>query len=330
MNGSCLKFVSPIEDAISRVRFAPGSNNLLISSWDSNLRLYDVDRGILRLQVSSEAALLDCCFENESVCLASGCDGSVVRYDVHSEAQHLIGKHDDLATCVEYSIETGEILSAGWDKKVRSWDPRITDAIRPYKDVGDVVKSMSISSNNLMIAVGKSVLLYDMRYFDQPIQFKESCKEFQIKCVRSFSDSKGFAAGSIDGRVALEIIQPSLLLDKGYAFRCYPKSKDGKKYLCAVNDITFRPGVIGTFVTGSSDGYVIGWNAQAKKRQFELPRHPNSVAGLSYNYSGQLLAVASSHTYQEAKEREEEPQIFVHAMDDEYIASMSTGSSARK
>lgn len=35
MDGSCLSFKNPIRDAISRIRFAPTSNNLLISSWDS-------------------------------------------------------------------------------------------------------------------------------------------------------------------------------------------------------------------------------------------------------------------------------------------------------
>ncbi|KAI3513737.1 hypothetical protein L1887_21076 [Cichorium endivia] len=36
LNGNCLQFEeNPIEDAISRIRFAPASNNLLISSWDT-------------------------------------------------------------------------------------------------------------------------------------------------------------------------------------------------------------------------------------------------------------------------------------------------------
>lgn len=33
-----------------------------------------------------------------------------------------------------------------------------------------------------------------------------------------------------------------------------------------------------------------------------MPRFENSIAALSYNRGGQLLAVASSHTYQEANE----------------------------
>uniref|UniRef100_A0A7N0TC37 Mitotic checkpoint protein BUB3 n=1 Tax=Kalanchoe fedtschenkoi TaxID=63787 RepID=A0A7N0TC37_KALFE len=330
MKAPCLKFENPIQDAISRIRFAPTSNNLLISSWDSNLRLYDVDKAVLRLQVPVEAALLDCCFEDEAVCLTSACDGFVTRYDVQDETKQLLGKHEDLATCVECSIATRQIFSAGWDKKILSWDPRISGAIRPPTYVDAEVRSMSVSSTNLMIAVGKSVLIYDLRYFNHPVQAKKSCMDFHIRCLRSFSDSKGFAAGSIDGRVALDTVQSSELLDKGYAFHCNPKSKDGKKYLCAVNDIAFNPGAFGTFVTGSNDGHVIGWNAQSKKRQFEMPRYANSVAGVSYNFNGQLLAVASSHAYHEAKEIEEEPKIFVHAMDEGFIASMSAGSSARK
>lgn len=35
----------------------------------------------------------------------------------------------------------------------------------------------------------------------------------------------------------------------------------------------------------------------------KLPRYSNSVASLAFNHTGELLAVASSHTYQEAKEK---------------------------
>uniref|UniRef100_A0A7N0VJ24 Uncharacterized protein n=1 Tax=Kalanchoe fedtschenkoi TaxID=63787 RepID=A0A7N0VJ24_KALFE len=242
MHGPCLKFEDPIRDAISRIRSAPTSNNLLISSWDSNLRLYDVDNVVLRLQVPGEAALLDCCFEDEAFCLTSASDGFVTRYDVHSKTKQLLGKHDDLATCVECSIETGQILSAGWDRKILSWDPRIIDTIRPPVYVDAKVKAMSVSSTNLMIAVGKSVLVFDLRYFHQPVQAKESRMDFHIRCLRSFSDSKGFAAGSIDGLVALETVQSSELLDKGYVFLLLSEVQRWKKYLCAVNDIAFQPG----------------------------------------------------------------------------------------
>ncbi|AES78544.1 mitotic checkpoint protein BUB3, putative [Medicago truncatula] len=63
-----LKLLIPISDAIFIIQFAPNSNNLLISSWDSNLRLCNLDASVDRLEANSEAALLDCCFsEDDSV-----------------------------------------------------------------------------------------------------------------------------------------------------------------------------------------------------------------------------------------------------------------------
>jgi cell cycle arrest protein BUB3 len=43
------------------------------------LRLYDADAGALRFTSESEAAFLDCCFEDESAAFACGSDGSVRR-----------------------------------------------------------------------------------------------------------------------------------------------------------------------------------------------------------------------------------------------------------
>ncbi|BAF13249.1 Os03g0758700 [Oryza sativa Japonica Group] len=68
-----------VAGAASRLRFAPSSNHLLVSSWDSGLRLYDADACELRMEAKSEAALLDCCFQDEAVALTGGSDGSITR-----------------------------------------------------------------------------------------------------------------------------------------------------------------------------------------------------------------------------------------------------------
>ncbi|XP_050945983.1 mitotic checkpoint protein BUB3.3-like [Cucumis melo] len=78
-NRVLLDFQIPIQDAVSTLQFAPLSNNLLVSSWDSILRLYDVDNCTLRLELTSEAALLDCCFQNESLALSAASDGCIRR-----------------------------------------------------------------------------------------------------------------------------------------------------------------------------------------------------------------------------------------------------------
>ncbi|KAL8533714.1 hypothetical protein ACS0TY_009927 [Phlomoides rotata] len=329
MDRSCVNLNDPIQDAISRVRFAPTSNNLLISSWDSSLRLYDVDQCELRLEApTGGAALLDCCFESESVALSANSDGSIFRYDMRLGNIKAVGNHDDIATCVEYSEETCQVITAGWDKKVKFWDARSASS-RCLNNLGTEVESMSLSGLSLMVALNSSVHVYDLRYLYGPVQAKEHAMDIRIKCVRSNLDIEGFVVGSADGKVSLKYLGESNTENAGYAFKCYPKNR-GRHHVVVVNDIAFRPSVRGVIVTGDNEGYATVWDVLNRKRLMELPRFPNSIASLNFNHGGQLLAIASSYTYKEATEREELPQIFIDHINEEHIKSAITSSSSKR
>ncbi|GAB4840075.1 hypothetical protein Ancab_020784 [Ancistrocladus abbreviatus] len=339
MRGTGLSFENPIQDAISRLRFAPRSNNLLISSWDSVLRLYDVDDCKLRLEAGNEAALLDCCFQDESVAYSAGSDGSVCRYDLQSGTHYTIGNHDDSATCIEYSDETCQLFTTGWDRKIMHWDSRASKVLECFTCLSSNVDSISLGGVDLCIATGTSVNVYDLRNLDKAAHAVYT--GIRTRCVRSIPHTKGFAVGSVDGRVRVWLPHPSSSEDMGYTFRCHPKSGNGKYHLAAVNDIAFNPQIPGAFITGDYEGYVIAWDSTARKRLFELGRYPNSVASLSYNQEGELLAVASSFTCQEASEDFTEsefvsfnsedlpPEIFMQELGENYIKSASAGSSFR-
>ncbi|KAG5068169.1 hypothetical protein JHK85_000546 [Glycine max] len=248
-----LELEKEIGDAISRTRFAPHSNTLLISSWDSSLRLFDVDASLLRLQAPSQAPLLDCCFQDDAVAFAAASDGLI--------------------------RSAGQLVTSGFDKKLLLWDMHMKKTSLCLRSLDAEVDSMSVSGFNVTVAIGASMLVYDLRYFDQPVESKEAFNGTHLRCVSSIPDAEGFAVGSVDGRVSLQISNPF-----------------------SSNDIS----VSGAFATGDNEGYVTIWDAGSRRRLVELPRYPNSVASLSYNHTGQLLAVASSHTYQEAKEIKEE------------------------
>ncbi|ESQ28308.1 hypothetical protein EUTSA_v10018903mg [Eutrema salsugineum] len=312
MSGNQLEFENPIEDSISRLRFSPESNNLLVSSWDSYLRLYNVEKSSLILELYSGAALLDCCFENESTSYSSGSDGLIRRYGFNAGTVDTIGRHDDVATSVVYSYEKGEVISTGLDEKIKFWDTRQGERLLFSTEVGDAVRCITVSGNNLVVCVEASMHIYDLRNLDQPFQSYESQVEVPIRCVTSVPYSRGYAVGSVDGQVALEFPNMSCSGEMKYTFRCHPKSMKGRLNGACINAIEFSPGGSGTFVTGDNEGYVISWNAKSRRRLFELPRYSNSVASLAFNHDGELLAVASSHTYQEAKEKEEPPEVFIH------------------
>ncbi|KAI3968632.1 hypothetical protein MKX01_028782 [Papaver californicum] len=322
MEGNPLKI--EIRDGISKVRFAPKSNNLLISSWDSNLRLYDLDTSKLRSEIPLEVGLLGCCFHDESIAFSIGSDCCLRRHDLNSGIHETVGNHDDLATCVEYSEETCQAVTGGLNKRIISWDMRMGKSMVYSVHVGVEVESMSVSGYHLAVGIGTSVSIYDLRNLNEPLE-THSSMQYPVSCVGLFPDSKGYAVGSVDGLVAVKCLDFSDANDMSYMFRCQPKSRDGKRHLVAVNDVVFNPSQYGAFVTGDNEGYAIMWSAQSRKRLFQFTKYPNSLSSLSYNSSGQYLAVASSYTHQEANEREEPPQIFIHEMNEKV---MNMGSAA--
>ncbi|CAL0318222.1 unnamed protein product [Lupinus luteus] len=221
-----------------------------------------------------------------------------------------------------------QLITSGFDKKLLFWDIRMEKASSRLRSLSTEVNCMSVSAFNLTVGAGASVHVYDLRKPEKPIQSKEPYNGTQLRCVSSIPYAKGFAVGSVDGRVALQISYSSSSNDIGYIFRCHPKSKDAKHHFASVNDIAFSPLVSGTFVTGDNEGHVIMWDAGSRKRLAELPTYPNSIASMSYNHVGQLLAVASSHTYQEANEIEEPPQVFIHKVDSIDTRSVSSASKS--
>ncbi|KMZ62908.1 Mitotic checkpoint protein BUB3.3 [Zostera marina] len=307
-----LRFHRPVEDAVSRIRFSPrsnNSNNLLISSWDSILRLYDVESDVVRMETASDGtALLDCCFGDEFVAFAASSDSNIWRYDLCSGVKYRVGKHNDVVTNVEYSNEFGQLISASLDKKLIFRDLRSSTGYSQM--TSSYIDSMSLSGFYLIVAVDSHVKVYDLRNFQGPLQQNEASTNYRIKCVRSFSH-QGYFVGYMNGRVALNNFDPSSTNAIGYAFRCHPKEKNGKHYLASINDIASHP-CSDIVVTGDSEGYVIIWDIQRRRYLFEFPRYANSIASVSYNHNGNLFAVASSYTYNTEAQVEVSPQIFIH------------------
>ena len=59
-----IRLNSPPQDGISAIKFAPNSSQfLLVSSWDSTVRLYDVNANIMRIKYAHSTPVLDCCFQ---------------------------------------------------------------------------------------------------------------------------------------------------------------------------------------------------------------------------------------------------------------------------
>ena len=97
-------------------------------------------------------------------------------------------------------------------------------------------------------------------------QKRESSLKFQTRCLSCFPNKQGYVLSSIEGRVAVEYLDPSPEVQKRkYAFKCHRLKENGVEQIYPVNAISFHRDY-NTFATGGSDGLVNIWDGQNKKR----------------------------------------------------------------
>lgn len=226
-----------------------------------------------------------------------------------------MGLHDDGVTSTEFSEITGQVVTAGLDKKLFFWDTHTS--VRPDSTVplDSIVASLSVSGMYILVAVERDVYWYDMRNLTGPVKVKDSPLKHHIRCLHASPGWNGYAAGSISGTVALKYFDRGVDGDMRFTFRCHPRSRDGTSSLVPINSMAIHP-FKKTFVTGDNEGYAISWDAQSKKKLLEFPSYSGSVASVAYNHSGELLAVASNYNHQEADKvvAVERHQIYIETM----------------
>eukprot|EP00899_Mesostigma_viride_P006770 jgi/Mesvir1/16094/Mv08388-RA.1 len=284
------------------------------------VRLYDVDGVTLKSSYASKAPVLDCCFLDPFRALSCGLDCTVTCYDFERETAVRMGAHDAPIKCVEYVPLSGQVASAGWDRQLRAWDPRMGGQGGPLCNVVLPGKAytMSCCGDKLVLGCsGRSVLLFDVRRLAAgPVQQRESSLKYQTRCIRCFPDGAGYALSSVEGRVAMEYFDPSPDWQKRkYAFKCHRSQEAGRDIVFPVNAIAFHPR-FGTFATGGCDGYISVWDGANRKRLYQYMRYPTSIAALAFSHDGSRLAVAASYTFEEGEKEHAPDRIYVRIVND--------------
>ena len=109
---------------------------------------------------------------------------------------------------------------------------------------------------------------------------------------------QGYVSTSVEGRVAVEFLDPSDQSQaRKYAFKCHrQKSKnaagDEEDVVYPVNAISFHPRYK-TFASGGGDGVISVWDLKAKKRVKQYPSVGSEVQILAFSPDSKFLAIGT-------------------------------------
>ena len=149
------------------------------------------------------------------------------------------------------------MVTGSWDSTVKTWDPRSSSCTGTYSQP-DKVYTMSLAGEKLVVGTAsRKVWVWDLRNMGFVQQKRESSLKYQTRCLSCFPNKQGYVLSSIEGRVAVEYLDPSPEIQKRkYAFKCH-RNKDGDvEHIYPVNAISFHK-EYNTFATGGSDGNII-------------------------------------------------------------------------
>ena len=334
-------------DGITALRFSPDGASLLASSWDQSLRLYDLQANALRMPAEAlPSPLLDCDFvgDDEGGSAASGALDGVVR--LHrllggAAATTTLGSHESAVCCVRSCDAMGPscLVTGSWDKSLKLWDVRAASACVGTYEQPDKIFSLCAGAPGtarggngtplLVVATaGRHIALLDLRSPTEAMQQRESPFKCQTRCIAQMPGGQCFTLGSVEGRVAVEYVDPSEeAQQRRYAFKCHRGTVGGVDTAFPVNALAFHP-IHGSFATGGADGNVHVWDGAKKKRICSLRRYPTSVACLAFSPSGERMAVAASYTWELGEQAHAADAIFVRTVSDSEVKPKASKAKA--
>ncbi|KAI8391842.1 WD40-repeat-containing domain protein [Radiomyces spectabilis] len=313
---------SPPTDGISDLAFSPQADLLAASSWDSQIRIYEVQPSgntVPKAAYSHEGPVLSVAWSKDGTKVVSGGTDKAVRmYDINTNQTTQVAEHAEAVKCVKFLDQGQQILATGsWDKTIKYWDTRSPQPIGTVQ-LPERCYTMD-TAGNLLIAgtADRHIVIFDLNNPTSIFKQTLSPLKWQTRAVSCFIDGKGYAIGSIEGRVGIQYLDAQDQA-KSFSFKCH---RDESKNMYSINAISFHP-VYGTFSTAGGDGTINFWDKDSKQKLKPFPNMNGTIPCTAFSRTGHIFAYAVSYDWTKGykfAQQNTTHRIFLHAVKDEDI-----------
>jgi len=327
---------TPPMDSIQAMEWSPTSDTLASVSWDCAVRTYRIDplsgSSTAVAELKCDTPPLDVSWSSNGNTLGSaGCDKVVKIWNLTRCTPSVVGGHDEpvrrVAFCGDGSVSE-QIVSGGWDKELRFWDPKQSVSFSshcsrsPHKKQLKPISSVSCSERVYAMALSfplltvclanKKVLIFDVRNPSKPIREMVTLLKHQLRCISIAPGQRSFAVGSVEGRCAVHPLFENQD-QKPFAFKCHRHGDN----ISGVNAVRFYSG--STLASAGGDGIIYFWDKDKKQKLRTFKSMDLPVTDVAFNADGSLMAYSTSYDWSGGVERfqpqTQNPRIFIHQID---------------
>ncbi|RYP68533.1 hypothetical protein DL771_006610 [Monosporascus sp. 5C6A] len=295
---------NPPDDTVSDLAFSSARDFLAVSSWDKKVRIYEISasgqsEGKHLYEHDAPVLSVDWSKDGSKV-VSAGADKQAKVCDLQTGQTAQVAAHDQTIKCAKFfelpNAGTPMLVTGSWDKTIKYWDLRSSN---PVGSVTCQERVYTMDVRNSLLVIGTADRYINVVNLADPMKFYKTLQsplKWQTRVVSCFTDSSGFAIGSIEGRCAIQYVEDK---DAGsnFSFKCHRDPPTGNTtQVYAVNDISFHP-QHGTFSTAGSDGTFHFWDKDAKHRLKGYPTVGGSITATTFNASGTIFAYAVGYDW---------------------------------
>ncbi|KAG8077328.1 hypothetical protein GUJ93_ZPchr0007g4559 [Zizania palustris] len=282
--------VSPAPgDSVSSLSFSPKANHLIATSWDNQVRCWEVQSGgqcQAKASISHDHPVLCSAWKDDGMTVFSGgCDKQIKMWPLLSGGQPtVLSGHEAPVKELAWIPQMNLLVSGSWDKTLRYWDVRQPQPAH-VQQLPERCYALSLSYPLMVVGTAdRNVIVFNLQ--NPQTEFKRivSPLKLQTRCLAAFPDQQGFLVGSIEGRVGVHHVDDSQQ-GKNFTFKCHRDGND----IYSVNSLNFHP-VHHTFSTAGSDGGFNFWDKDSKQRLKAFNKCPSAITCSTFNQDGSLFA----------------------------------------